>query len=441
MQDALQLTPSTKVVSNGQTSDSDSSGSETSSNGILPLELYEIILDYLPDDELSLRSCALVCHFFRLRSQKHLFRKIHIVRGWFLRPNKISLDQRFLDVIKHSPQLRNHVQILEISDHQRPKYFTDAGSWNRADHTMSEVLHLLQGLKEFKVTGHPRLNFSAWTRETRSAILYKSQFLASLSLSCIQNVPFAILRNAPALKSLALSQVMFVPEGHDRTADIDITGPTEISRLKCLQITTHGANEWRPLYLWLQDETQSIDLTSITELSLHIKFTTGMPLLEDMRAISWLLSSCSRSLKSLGLFYSKYATFYQDEIFDIGNMHSLQTLSLQGTIWNGWTLSTPHAFLQWLKANLDKVVQSRQLTLVNVIGTVDDFAAVPEADLRNPGWQGLQATILKFAQTTTVNVFIPISAACGEHTRTLLEDVLSPLRQSGFVNVDVKLDV
>ncbi|KAF8066976.1 hypothetical protein FPV67DRAFT_1221856 [Lyophyllum atratum] len=67
----------------------------------IPLEIHEIIIDFLHLDPRSLSACALVCKAWRPASQHHLLHKITIKRHTY---------RRFLHLLHESPDFRRMVQ-------------------------------------------------------------------------------------------------------------------------------------------------------------------------------------------------------------------------------------------------------------------------------------------------------------------------------------------
>ncbi|KAK0479524.1 hypothetical protein IW261DRAFT_1564173 [Armillaria novae-zelandiae] len=84
---------------------------------VLPQELIDVILDYLYNDDPSLRACALVSSSWSGRSQQHLFARITLAgRPWPDKPKSRTAAELFLHLIErapHIPRVVRHLQIIE----------------------------------------------------------------------------------------------------------------------------------------------------------------------------------------------------------------------------------------------------------------------------------------------------------------------------------------
>ncbi|KAF7292008.1 hypothetical protein MIND_01226500 [Mycena indigotica] len=80
----------------------------TSNSGILPLEICETVLDYLPTRSTELCRCALACRAFAIHAQSRLFRTISI-------PTSQSTDPHpLLQIFRSSPSVSGYVQSMSI---------------------------------------------------------------------------------------------------------------------------------------------------------------------------------------------------------------------------------------------------------------------------------------------------------------------------------------
>ncbi|KAF8970397.1 hypothetical protein BDZ97DRAFT_91858 [Flammula alnicola] len=331
----------------------------------LPPELYEAIIDHI-DDYVSLQNCALVCHLFALRCQKALFHSIRLgrpVRNF--KNNIVSTQhpsQRFLEIISNFPHLCGYVKELEITDGARLNFYREELSWIRKDRALHDILPKLDSLGALCIAGNPtgnRLNFRAWNPDLKLAILLKCHSSASsltkIALTRVRNIPVTLFSHAPALESLYLFKAIFVPAEFP-TVERACHRP----KLKELYITTTTHNEWSSIYPWLLDEDHSLDLTSLTSLSLHVDFIPE-DLLEmsadDINAISWIVHRSANTIKVLRLFYPEEVTMrttFKETFLDLGSMEALRSLCLHGCVWSEQEpIGSTHS-LQWLIDTLDR---------------------------------------------------------------------------------------
>lgn len=276
----------------------------------LPPELCEAIVDQIPaEDWLTLQNCALVCRFFALRAQKILFKKITLVRPIkTLNFNTVYLRQptrRFLSVINSSPRLGGYVEEVEITDNAHLNFYREELSWIRRDTTLPVILYKLDKIQRLSISGNVtgnRLNFRAWDEDLKHTILMKFQspLLTGISLSFVRNIPVSIFTNAPALESVNLFKSVFIVDGA-----LSPARRASRPKLKTLELTMTTHYEWTSFYPWLMDEENSLDLTDLIALALHVDAPEGLP--DDpmpfVSAVAWLVRRCSATLRHLRLFY------------------------------------------------------------------------------------------------------------------------------------------
>ena len=285
----------------------------------LPPELYEAVIDQLDGDSDALGRCSLVSRFFARKCQQLLFKSITLGRPFKQFEGDIVSrnwpSQKLHQILASSPHLSHLIRQLEISDATAMNFYREELSWIRRDSDVARVLPLLQNLESLVIAGNhlgSRMNFRAWKRELKFAVLLKASTVTSISLAYVRNVPWMIFKSVPALKTLHLYQVSFVP--NDATIlpiDRELDANSTQARLETLHIKTTSREEWRSLYLWLQIDDGSFCFDHIVDLSLDIDFVAQEPpvnISQELQGISWLIRRCSSSLQNLDLFFPEEGT-------------------------------------------------------------------------------------------------------------------------------------
>jgi len=104
----------------------------------VPQELCDEIVDYIWDDVPTLRACAVTCHNWVWRAQRHIFRRVII--------NNASRFERFTRLLKAKPRFALYVRVLVIAKARRGKTKVDKG-W-------PELLQRLRGVEDLTIGRH-----------------------------------------------------------------------------------------------------------------------------------------------------------------------------------------------------------------------------------------------------------------------------------------------
>ncbi|KAH9933018.1 uncharacterized protein B0H18DRAFT_985163 [Fomitopsis serialis] len=96
------------------------------------------IVDYIWDDVPTLRACAVTCHNWVWRAQRHIFRRVII--------NSASRFERFTRLLKAKPRFALCVRVLVIAKARRGKTKVDKG-W-------PELLQRLRGVEDLTIGRH-----------------------------------------------------------------------------------------------------------------------------------------------------------------------------------------------------------------------------------------------------------------------------------------------
>jgi len=312
----------------------------------LPAEIYELIIDVLFDSRQTLRSCALVCHLFAQRAQKHLFARVDFTRpvrtakrilGRYIWPT-----ERFLQLLTVSPHIAPHVKHLHISDELHLEPYNEERSWIRRDTSLTSVLPYLEEVETLSIAGYDGrrtwLKFGEWSLGLRCEILCICQCskLTRLSFSSVQDLPMSLLDRAPNLMELVLTNVLVVPDHYTaeqfqvyhqqqqeegvqeedgtlyRDGELALCGRRR-AQLKALDITATNWAQWHAFHLF--SRYFHLDFSHIRTLDLHITYTSpianvlsavgselGGP---GRQAITDLVHGCKAMLETLRLHIPK----------------------------------------------------------------------------------------------------------------------------------------
>ncbi|KDR76493.1 hypothetical protein GALMADRAFT_246874 [Galerina marginata CBS 339.88] len=446
MHSALDSTtqPETPNSSDGYTT-----GNNESSHLQLPPELFEVIIDHL--ESRSLKVCALVCRVFAHNCQKRLFKRITLGRPFqsFKRDivSKVWPAQRLYEVLSKSPNLCKLVEELEISDSGIKSFYREELSWIRKDSNLSQILPMLNNLKELSIQGHnmgSRLNFRAWEPELKLAIWRKCQSLSKVSLRFMRNVPLSLLKFAPSLKALSLFKILFIPDDTILSSAAEPTTPVIQAELRSLSVFTTSNDEWTSLYPWL---LVSIDFSHFVSMDLYVDFIDEETLTGPSTAfgaVTQLVHRSSNTVKRLSIFFPEEVaspSYYDQKYFNLGSMPCLQYLALNGCIWSEFD-SRPLNNVHWLLTILTKIPQSSSLQRIDLNFTVED-CEVEKSNfgLATAGWKDFMGEINKLERSTSVFVSISILGASASYVKSVLDECLAPLLEKGIAEVSVDTDI
>ena len=149
-----------------------------------PLEVQEAIIDQLRHEIWPLRSCALTCHAWHVRSRFHIFREIHI-RGY----------KRLKDLcayLSSHPVLQPLVQSIVV-DSDSVTMFDEPPAIPVSDLICTPLLNQLPALRRCELRHNPLTNSP---RSRHQNVLHASTLLYLQTHSCIE--------------SLCLSRLQFV---------------------------------------------------------------------------------------------------------------------------------------------------------------------------------------------------------------------------------------
>lgn len=237
-------------------------------NPRLPQELLDMIVDNLCYERNTLHSLALVCHAFAPKAQRHLHRRVHLVRD-------ISKLQRAADVYT-SPTLLAYVQELVVD---LPPYSGDEHA------ALAAVTPIFASVNRLVLRGCLGVKGS---REFKKGYDFLANFRAIQSLSLIDFTPpypsgfYDMLCNFPCISSLQISGLSLNPPGEAQIPGQTFTAlPQTRDILPCLQnlsLTRISLNIERELVTWLSTvirpggcTTLQLDLANFTPANALIR--------------------------------------------------------------------------------------------------------------------------------------------------------------------------
>jgi len=168
---------------------------------VIPLDVYELIIDSLAEDDKELttmRACSLVSRAFLPLSRKHIFASIKI--SSLLRRTSPSID-KFVHLIERNPEISEYVRKFNY-------YIT----------TRDHIPHTLRELTKLKslTLWYSSENKPVWRTNwpMRSALLHLMQLptLSHLKLCWITNFPVSDLIYSSSLKHLKIDHTNFAAE-------------------------------------------------------------------------------------------------------------------------------------------------------------------------------------------------------------------------------------
>ncbi|KAG6907063.1 hypothetical protein DXG01_010709 [Tephrocybe rancida] len=158
----------------------------------LPQELIDVVLNFVGDDDRTLRACSLVSSSFRTTSQKHLFHSVDI----YLDRAHGAANARLHFLLHSNPRFRVYIQTVAIGIYG-----------GHGDGTVAEILGMLPRVRSLSLhnAGIRPTRWLSLSETFRSPLLrmMQSSILVDLSLEYV-DIPFIHLRCLPQLKHLSM---------------------------------------------------------------------------------------------------------------------------------------------------------------------------------------------------------------------------------------------
>ncbi|KAF8193262.1 hypothetical protein K438DRAFT_1829377 [Mycena galopus ATCC 62051] len=278
-----------------------------------PQELFDFIIDFLTDDLETLRSCALVASRFYRRAR--VFSHLRIG----------PLDQKHTitdlhKLLEGSASFAAGVKSLHLWDDMADdSWMIRASSEPAQDLASGKILPVLVSLTRLCITINigqsiSWVNISSSLRNSIRLTLTRPNFTC-LELTRVQSLPFMLLAQCPALRSLTLKWVSFNP--HFAVATCAGSRPTQLEHLS---LSLEGSS-LDLLVHWILLPKSRIDISSLRSLSCTIALPRNDGLIQR------LLAASAPSLQRLCL--KNWENFPDATTLDLHKLAHLQTLDLR----------------------------------------------------------------------------------------------------------------
>ncbi len=262
---------------------------------MLPIEIFEAIIDQANDDAPCLRHLSLACHVFLPRARYHLFRSI---------------------VLQNAQHVESYSQFLDSNVWVRPlvrklvhSSFTPISESHPTAPMLDVVpLHLLSRLPNLRTwemgmagIGY-RTEAGAWLSCRRTALSSYQNYSSNIVNLELAYVPFedicdfiVLVSAFTSIRNLTCSHIWIKTSIETAPHSSETNTPTQV---KSLQVSTPG------------------DLLVYLELAVEISYSKVTTTV-DIAAIEYLLDSSQTTLNTLAVtFQSRQSDHYFGEIFE-----------------------------------------------------------------------------------------------------------------------------
>ncbi|KAF4616317.1 hypothetical protein D9613_008808 [Agrocybe pediades] len=267
----------------------------------LPVELHELIVNELEGETEALKQCSLTCRLYRHFAQRLLFKSMKFS---FRTSLALPTADKFLDVLRASPQIVSYVQRLHIRE------YTPAHTLIPTDNSVAHVIAILINVVDLVLGREDALfSFSQLAPSTRLAIMEKCKSVLSLTVHRMSRIPMEIFDHIHQLERLILDRVFFTDKPD---ALRDVHGPqvarlTTPYRIKHMHLRAYGIQIVGTLFPFLVE--RGIGMGTLETLKININQRSRRIALPsaDFQAAKTLIGSSARSLKVLEVTISTTA--------------------------------------------------------------------------------------------------------------------------------------
>ncbi|KAF4616404.1 hypothetical protein D9613_008861 [Agrocybe pediades] len=336
----------------------------------LPVELHGTIVNELKDEKDTLKQCALTCRLYRHLAQKLLFKSIEC--KFFPYRNPL---EKFLDILKDSPQIANYVQRLSLCE---SGYLVDEveETESQRDEAMSHVFPALINLVELSLRGLPDQmpfpNILEMRPSSRMAVMAKFESISSLTLHNVDLVPLEIFAVLHRLEKLELKEVHFcnsvgwIPQG-----------PLP-NRIKHIQLADLYLDPPRSIYDFFMEHKFAEGLLETLSIQVNLDSWRLEPSEKDFQPTRWFIKHSAQTLKVLDVSISEgvvpLTLLHAEPAFDVSEMPLLEHLSLGGID------TSPEIGLGWMPSHLETIPAGRKLKSITLHPMVIDVEEVGLAE-------------------------------------------------------------
>jgi len=244
----------------------------------LPQELTDHIIDYLYDDQASLRNCALVCQAWLPTSRYHLFAKVSLKATSPQQEPSVLQERckRLQGILVRSPHIISNIRELEICEgsplHHPYPDIQSSTTWVTTERTLMALFRMLTNVSRFDFSATSSLY---WTLlpPTFQAALYTILSLESMSYLRLHSWIFpnfaalnSLLSRCPNLKGLALSSTTICTDSCPSETQAHHEKKEDEHKLLSLEVLTLDFVTFAYLEYWLLGRTAIISVQSLREL-------------------------------------------------------------------------------------------------------------------------------------------------------------------------------
>ncbi|KAF4616905.1 hypothetical protein D9613_008744 [Agrocybe pediades] len=340
-----------------------------------PVELHKLIVDELEGDKKALEQCALTCKLYRNLAQKLLFKSVLVGFSTFAWDKSETAD-KFLDILRASPQIADYVQRLQIYQYRESRM-----DMIQSDKSLSTIVRALPNVVDL-VLGEDEMfyEFPRMSPEMQSAIMDKCQSLLSLTVRFMYGIPLKIFNHLQRLETLTLDNTTFADDPSVQIAQT----PSKIKHMT-LDVVCTQSPETQSFFPFLVE--QGIGMGNLESLTVDMtqRSAGSRPLFppRDVQAIRNLIRSSAGSLKVLQVTTSWQAPVIlpdNEPVFDLSELPLLEEWSLCGAAYNRDRVS-----LGWVSTHLQTAIPAnRRYKRAELRLVIADHVKLVEGDQMDP---------------------------------------------------------
>ncbi|KAF8906273.1 hypothetical protein CPB84DRAFT_1770415 [Gymnopilus junonius] len=422
---------------------------------LLP-ELYDYIIDFLHDDHLSLRVCALVCRSWVPASRCHLFNHLKLT-GSPPSPTRTWAEntqcRRIFATIRSSPHIASYIHKLSVVETNvvRPSTYR----WVNGEITFPSLLQKLTGLRELEFHfPHPG---SAGTKVSWSTMVFRdiSDAMSTMFLNSLVLRQFSFNSVGDFIKIIdSCRRVKTLQLDHVDIATVTHISPTTLDQFfnahSSAQILEEKKAEIENLilrsnssYLIIQALLHSrspLDLSCLR--SLVISITPG----SYSNVLDFLKSTPGLEKLEIEIDQEFDYDAYLDpkDTIDLSLLPSLRSLSFQSSVLLGRTEPLPWLYttLSTIPSDSSKPNVLEELFLTCIVDKPPPSLTNQAFDNILGGWRNLDDLLIQptFAAMRRFRLDFAIDNPIGDETVEMISQEfikqLQNLRGKGVLEVD-----
>lgn len=365
---------------------------------LIPPEIYDYVIDFVHDDEQTLKCCSLVSRAWIPSSQYHIFRHVRLHAP---HPGENSGCRRLSVVLDQAPHLASYVTKVSILDND-PRI----GKWVATDDYFPILLGKLSNLCNLDILVQPTTwnEGTRWLDDTIPTISSPIP-LPSLTELTLRKLFFhhpvdllLVINSCPLLKIFILDAPQFPPESMTPNAVYRNHKQFFESIQDKIQLTTLSLGAESLITGCLIHPLSPVDLTSIRHLTLQIPdhFSNYALLLQNMPSLVHLemqmmpsgtfvvyIDCAIADYDNLTVDFDKHWSLSNP--IDLSYNPLLETLILEVRI-----MLDRHDPLPWLHSLFSTVQPDNCLSEICLVSTIDmppPYLTIPVYERSLFGWR------------------------------------------------------